>query len=1359
MSPRGSISYWSWVKALAVEASFAAAVVSCIVVLGWASWASAAVITVQNAQNSGSGSLRQAIADAQSGDEIEFDSGFFNTPRQILLYSASGELLIGKNLTITGPGKSLLTVSGRDSSRVFHISSGGTVVITDLTVADGYAALSGGGVLNEGFLTMEDCHVKECSTGTVGGGIRNHTEATLVLDDVDLTLNMSPYGGGGLWAGADILREEEPLASGAGSTTISGGVISQNTAFWGGGVASSGQPCTLVDVDVLSNSAHEGGGIFHSPLLKMVEGDSTFALTVSGGTVLSNSAELSGGGILCGIPLFDLVFLGAGPLGDPFDPASQVPPGHALTVRDYCTISLNTAATGGGICCAFVVFDPASPEPQNNSVVLSDCQVVENSADSLGGGILFYDLVFGELAKPSAQQVLPWVPDSLTVHNSTISGNVAGCYGGGICNGALTGFEWLFPAGGVVALNNCTVTENYTTSMFPGPDGGGGGIYSGSTGWLDARNCRIAGNASAYHGGGVYVSADSWAQFYDSRIDSNQATISGGGIAITGFRASEPALFKPGAAQAGARVCNGRAPVEVWRSSLASNTALHLGGGIYLDDSAVAAVYNSTLGENLAGRGGGGLSCSGWCDLVGVTIAGNAANRGGGIWTGEVSKPAAPSGVGGGATIESSIVAQNTGGNYAGSGSLTSQGYNLEDGTDCGFTETGDTQNQNPLLGALGYYGASTLSYSLQDNSPAIDAIDVGETTFDYDQRGVHRQGDPDKGAYEYVPVCVPQVSNTQEIPAFSRALFRFAETGVRMQFGEPNSTSLVLTIARTNGDPQTQGALPAGIVYVGYNRYWTVDDHSGSVDGEYDMTHNLDRMLGIAACSDLELLKRADSSSSWGIVPCGRSCGTGEVTWTGIAGGFSQFGIGSTTMPTVPIPLPRGWSLFTYPCSPPTPPGPVLLPVIDPFYVSPLLRSNICGFSEPTQKYTFVPVLETGVSYWLYAPTSETLKVDVSTAYFMAAAETTVALTCDGTGPYPGWNLVGNPFWTCMSWDAATKNSVDDRYYVYNPIGSYWLYYNPLTPGLGGRTAAIYAGEGFEVHAQPGGGTLTMRNNLLWTPPPRKPALAAAAMGSRSWRLQVIAACEAGKSDPYNYVGVDPGASAGYDPMDVDDLAPLEPDAVMLYFPHADWPGGRAGSYTQDLRPPAEGQIEWVFEVKCGLARQQVLLSWPGAAAVKDVAFALVDLETGATVDMRKTDSYSFTYGEDLEDESVALSEAPAHRFALVAGSPLSTGAESDVMAPEAFTLGSAYPNPFNPVATISYDVPEQAVVSIEVYDALGQRIATLWRGLREPGRYHATWTGVDDAGQPAGTGVYFCRMAAKEAKFTTVRKLSLLR
>src|SRR6266496_133247 len=109
--------------------------------------AHAATITVTNTNDSGAGSLRQALADANNGDTITFAvTGTIGL--------TSGELLINRSITISGPGADNLAVNGNATHRVFYIAPGNTVTISGLTITNGRATAGypdnvGAGIDNE----------------------------------------------------------------------------------------------------------------------------------------------------------------------------------------------------------------------------------------------------------------------------------------------------------------------------------------------------------------------------------------------------------------------------------------------------------------------------------------------------------------------------------------------------------------------------------------------------------------------------------------------------------------------------------------------------------------------------------------------------------------------------------------------------------------------------------------------------------------------------------------------------------------------------------------------------------------------------------------------------------------------------------------------------------------------------------------------------------------------------------------------------------------------------------------------------------------------------------------------------------
>ncbi len=81
---------------------------------------------------------------------------------------------------------------------------------------------------------------------------------------------------------------------------------------------------------------------------------------------------------------------------------------------------------------------------------------------------------------------------------------------------------------------------------------------------------------------------------------------------------------------------------------------------------------------------------------------------------------------------------------------------------------------------------------------------------------------------------------------------------------------------------------------------------------------------------------------------------------------------------------------------------------------------------------------------------------------------------------------------------------------------------------------------------------------------------------------------------------------------------------------------------------------------------------------------------------------------------------------------------------APLESFLVENFPNPFNPSTTISYRLMEQAIITLKVFNVLGQEVITLLDDSKDQGIYNIQWAGTDQSGSSVSTGVYFCRLQA---------------
>ena len=91
--------------------------------------------------------------------------------------------------------------------------------------------------------------------------------------------------------------------------------------------------------------------------------------------------------------------------------------------------------------------------------------------------------------------------------------------------------------------------------------------------------------------------------------------------------------------------------------------------------------------------------------------------------------------------------------------------------------------------------------------------------------------------------------------------------------------------------------------------------------------------------------------------------------------------------------------------------------------------------------------------------------------------------------------------------------------------------------------------------------------------------------------------------------------------------------------------------------------------------------------------------------------------------------------------------------LLPTRYELYQNLPNPFNPQTIIKYDLPEAANVQLEVFNILGQKVATLVNRYEAAGPKSVVWEGTDGKGAKVASGIYFYKISAEE--FAAVKKM----
>ncbi|HYQ86912.1 MAG TPA: T9SS type A sorting domain-containing protein [Bacteroidota bacterium] len=103
-------------------------------------------------------------------------------------------------------------------------------------------------------------------------------------------------------------------------------------------------------------------------------------------------------------------------------------------------------------------------------------------------------------------------------------------------------------------------------------------------------------------------------------------------------------------------------------------------------------------------------------------------------------------------------------------------------------------------------------------------------------------------------------------------------------------------------------------------------------------------------------------------------------------------------------------------------------------------------------------------------------------------------------------------------------------------------------------------------------------------------------------------------------------------------------------------------------------------------------------------------------------------------------------------------------VVLPKEYRLEQNYPNPFNPVTAIRFEIAGKSVVSLRIYNLIGQQVASLVDGVMDAGNYRTQWNAQDNNGGTVGSGIYFAKLVASPLNgngqvFSQVRKMILLK
>lgn len=212
--------------------------------------------------------------------------------------------------------------------------------------------------------------------------------------------------------------------------------------------------------------------------------------------------------------------------------------------------------------------------------------------------------------------------------------------------------------------------------------------------------------------------------------------------------------------------------------------------------------------------------------------------------------------------------------------------------------------------------------------------------------------------------------------------------------------------------------------------------------------------------------------------------------------------------------------------------------------------------------------------------------------------------------------------------------------------------------------------------------------------------------------------------------------------------------------------PGTLAGNYTLANKDYGNNPLPVELTSFTGVSNENnITLNWKTATEVNSFKFAVersLDKVTWVSVGTVKAAGNSNApKNYTLTDKNVTGGTSFNYRLMMVNPS----GVTEDfgkvitvaVGVPTKFDLSQNYPNPFNPSTTIKFSVPKATVVTLKVYNMIGQEVATLVNEQKEIGFYSLTWNGKNNFNAQVASGVYIYRIVAGD--FVSVKKMNLLK
>lgn len=449
--------------------------------------------------------------------------------------------------------------------------------------------------------------------------------------------------------------------------------------------------------------------------------------------------------------------------------------------------------------------------------------------------------------------------------------------------------------------------------------------------------------------------------------------------------------------------------------------------------------------------------------------------------------------------------------------------------------------------------------------------------------------------------------------------------------------------------------------------------------------------------------------------------------------------------------------------------------------------NSNVYTWSESSQTFisisnaTDIPAAGSGFLVYVYDDDNfdgsgdgfpKIIKTDSTQQ--SGSVSPTLSFTNSGTLTDDGWNLIGNPYGATIDWDGAnglSSSNLDASFYVWsdsaNSGAGNYLSWNGSTGTFGGGEIAPW--QGFWVKANAASPSIALNDAVR---------SAGGVFRKESATPEIRFTLEGGGQSSKTIVMFSDQATPAKDPLDAYKLQSLNTEKYLSLFTELPVPSEEDGSGLDINALPIaiEEALSIPLEIDGSDPFGDFELSWNSTSLPEGMTLTLVDTENGTETDLTEASSYSFEIDSQAKviqsesEESTPSRTQPIHgvfspkvmkaksstsgaRFVITINSETSVSNEPVAELPTVVELDQNYPNPFNPSTTIAFGVPQSSKITLEIFDVLGRKVATLLQGENKSAGRHT----INFDASSLSSGMYIYRLQARNSVIT--KKLTLIK